>query len=63
MKRTSTELPASRRSELVGNAVAHLRLARYALVEAGVPKAAAKVRRALKSAEGAHRNAILRRYR
>jgi hypothetical protein len=47
----------------VSLAILLLREARDLLVYAQAPKAAAKVRRALKSAEGAHRNAEARPYR
>lgn len=51
------------RSEACGEAFTLLRRARDLLVRAGAPRAADKVRRALKSADGAHRHAVLRRYR
>lgn len=44
----------------VSQAIHHLRVARELLKSAAAPRASVKVRRALKSAEGAERNALCR---
>ena len=49
------------RVQYVDNAISLLRIARDLLAEAQAPKATAKVRAALRSAEGAKRNAIVNR--
>lgn len=46
----------------IGEAVTLLAKARDLLVSGGAPRAAAKVRRALKSADGAHRHALRARF-
>lgn len=61
--KTKTEHSPEARSALVGEAIIYLRRAQAALTAAGAPKSAARVRFALSSAYGAHRNAIGRRYR
>ena len=53
----NSRLEASGQRHNVERAILLLRQARDALVRAKAPRAADKVRRALKSAEGAHRHA------
>jgi hypothetical protein len=59
----SSLLPLDQRPIAVSLAIENLKIARYHLTRAGATQTLAKVRSALKSAEGAHRNATNRRLR